>query len=501
MPKVKTTSPNPSRQKGQRSQDLPAYFTRILPQWQQPIWYNADVWRRVVRSQPVAQICRDTLIANLLSLSWKIEPRDSTKRDEYSEDIKYYSELFEDAGNVDYSLLVEWICGDFLDLPFGGAAELGWKNDDPASNKLLWIEPLDGGTLFPYPSNEFPVGQYVPQAGMTSPIYFPYYAINRIYMTPRAEILRHGWGMPPPEKAYLGLELVNRGDRYYANLLLDTPPVGLLDLGDMEQKSAENWLESWRDLLGGVDPFKIPVLYEHEKPASFISFTKSPVELTFNDAVARYTAIIAASYGMSLSDIGVTSGNSSDTLSGSIRQERRTKRTGFAMMKRKMQLFFNRMLPKYLQFSYTDLDDELAVALGRARLANSTAWGMLIDKGIFSPQEARLQTIADGLVSIGVPEKIPLEAQKIFEQNQNPSPERPGMLGKPVAPSSGGHGEVIPKSLATQILNSVAENDPEFADLLSEIDDKWDTFSLQQKDEIQNELQNVIDGIIEGEYK
>jgi len=443
MPKVKTTMPPPSREKGQRSLDLPdIYFNRILPLWRQPEWFHADMWRNVVASQPFAMVAKDTIIQNVLALDWKIEPRDSTQRDELKSDIDYYTKFFENNGNYDYTQIIEWIGSDLLDLPFGAAAELGRQSDDP-NGRLIWMKLLDGGTLFPTLNDDWPVGQLLKEAPSV-PVIFPAHAINRIYMSPRTWIRREGWGVAPPEKIYLALELLNRGDYYYANLLLDTPEVGILDLGDMEKSSAAEWVDAWKSLLGGIDPFKVPVLYEHTSQAKFISFSRSPTEMMFDKATMKYAAILAAGYGLSLSDIGiqaVTSGG--ETLAGSIRQERRTRKTGVGIVKKKFKYFFDRILPAELSFNFIDLDDEVSVAIGRSRLANATAWGMLIDKRIFTPEEARQQTIADGLVSISVPEEVPADSE--FPEPQAPfgqSPERPSMLGRPVAPSAGGQGEV-----------------------------------------------------------
>jgi hypothetical protein len=303
-------------------------------------------------------------------------------------------------------------------------------------------------------NRDYPVGQYVPEAGKT--VYFPYYAIDRTYMSPRREIKRKGWGMSPPEKIYLAIELINRGDIYYANLLLDTPSVGLLDLGDMAKDSAEKWVEAWRTMLTGIDPFKIPVLYEHEKPVSFIPFTKNPAELMFDQSVGRYSGLVAAGYGMTLSDIGF-SGRSSggETLAGTIRNERTSKKTGHGRIKKKVKYWFDRLLPSTLEYKFIDLDDELNVALGRARLATATALQTLIDLGVISPQEGRLQMLADGLLTISIPEKIPPDA----ERKQAPNNERQGLLGKPIAPSQGGYGEQ--KSDVQNIFSDIMGNEEE----------------------------------------
>lgn len=445
MPKTKTTYPEPTREKGQRSLDLPLYLDRLIPAFSQPEWLEADKWRAFVANQPFATIFRDTLIANVLSLDWKIEPKDNEKRDEYKEDINYYTDFFNHTGEYDYAEIVEWIGKDLLDLPFGGAAEIGRESDSP-DGKVLWIEPLDGGTLFPTYNDDYPVGQALKELAVRT-VYFPKHAINRIYMSPRTELRRKGWGMPPPEKIYLAIEMLRRGDIYYAKLLIDTPEAGILDLIDMSKESAQSWVDAWKALLSGIDPFKIPVLYEHEKAATWIPFTKPPADIMFDKAVMKYVGIVGAGYGMSPSDIGfspVSSGG--ETLAGSIRGERKTKRTGLAVAKRKFTTFYNRMLPEYLEFKFIDLDDELSTNVGRARLASMTAISTAIDKQVLTSDEGRQQLVSDGLITISIPEKFPEEDKKpALPQGNSPfgiTPERPGLLGRPVTPGQGGYGEL-----------------------------------------------------------
>jgi hypothetical protein len=441
MPKVKKVAPRVSREKGQRSIDLPETITRILPPWQNPRKFlEADIWRAIVAQQPTATICREALISSYLSLDWKIEPRDSEKRDELKEEIEYYTTFFEFTGKYYYDEIVEWVGKDLLDIPFGGAAEVGREGDQP-EGRVVWIEPLDGGTLFPFPNTDWPVGQLVRDAGMVSPIYFPKHAINRVYYSPETFIRLEGWGIAPPQKIYLAIQLLNRGDMYYANLLLDTPEAGILDLGDMDKKAATEWVKSFGEMMGGIDPLKVPVLYEHSTKVDFIPFGKPPTDLMFDRVTAKYASIVAAGYGLSLSDIGIqTTTSGGDTLAGSIRDERKTRRTGFARFKRKVIAFYNFMLPDTLVYKVIDQDDELSVALSRSRLANATAASQYIDKRIFTPGEMRRQAISDGLITISVPEEVPED--EFPDEVMETENERTNMLGKPVAPSQGGHGEV-----------------------------------------------------------
>src|SRR3989304_4327024 len=105
-------NPLPTKESGQRSQILPMYIYRVFPQWNMPEWVYAEQWRAVVRSQPIAMACRDTLISNILALDWKIETRDSDQRDELEDEMDYYTELLEDNGDVEYSQHVEWVGQD-----------------------------------------------------------------------------------------------------------------------------------------------------------------------------------------------------------------------------------------------------------------------------------------------------------------------------------------------------------------------------------------------------
>lgn len=456
MPRIKHTTPEPSREKGQRSLMPENHFLwRLIPSWLRPNWYDADMWRNFVLMQPVAVNCKEALIASTSSLDWKIEPRDSSQRDELRDEIRYYEKLLQNGSGIDFIELMEWIAQDYLDLPFGSGVET-IRSPDNETGKVVWIEPLDGGTLFPTLNDDFPVGQAL-KTNLENTVYFPYYAINRLYMSPRTRIERKGWGMPPPEKIYLALEMLNRGDKYYASLLLDTPQAGLLDLMDMEKGDAMEWIKSFQDLMTGIDPFKIPVLYEHTAKAEFIPFGRPPTELTFGSITLKYAALVCAGYNVSLSDIGLgMSGSGGETLAGSIREERKTRRTGFSRIKSKTKYFFDRILPDELEFKWIDPDEELGVAIGRSRLATLTAMNLAIDKRVLTPREARLQLIADGLITISIPEDVDENDFSILpapvspfagisDTDKNYSSKKPGLLGTQIPPSNGGHGEIKSK--------------------------------------------------------
>lgn len=451
QPQSLTISKNPG-QISATGGELSNYLVRHMPIWSNPQWLNSATWRNFVSQQPVAVLCRDSITNYLLALDWTIVARDSDMQDDYKDEIKYYTRLLE-RGNayytdVDFASHVEWIVKDLFDLPFGAASEIGREYNAP-DRKVVWIRPLDGGTLAPTLNSDYPVVQHFPAH---QPVVFPKEFVSRIYLSPRTEIQREGWGMAPPEKIYLAMEMLNRGDIYYSQLLLNTPEAGILDLMDMDKESATEWVKSFRDLLYGINPLKIPVLYEHTSEAKWIPFGKLPSEILYDSITARYITIVTAGYGLSPSDVGfASSSNGGETLAGTIRQERRSAKSGLALAKTKVKNYWEKIIPEYLEFKWIDFDDERQVSLSRARMATANAFKVLVDMQALSPDEARSQIVADGLINISIPETLdrqsiewPTNALRYIGNKGS------NEIGDPKNPSQGGQGEVIPQQVVSR---------------------------------------------------
>lgn len=367
---------------------------------------DGNVWRTISRSQPIVLDAITTLTMHIQSLPYSIRARDSNRSDELKDEITYYLDIFKACQDGDGFLnFIDYFFNDYYTTPFGAGVETIRYSD----GRLYTFRTLDSATLYLNPNPLLPYYQYVPEVGDSRPIYFNRDELVRIYQSPRPELQRRGWQMTPVEKAYLSIEMLNRGDKYYANLLLDTPEAGLLDLGDMSKESAEAWLKSFRDMFTGIDAFKIPVLFEHTTQAKYIPFGRPPTDLLFNEVGLKYAQILLAAFGLTLADIGMGSGGGSGGgagLSTGIRSERHSKATGFASAKSHVVEAMNKILPEYLEFWFVDVDDELLVSKGRARSANAVAMRNLTESGILTPTEARAQLKADGLLTIPLPETV-----------------------------------------------------------------------------------------------
>lgn len=407
----------------QKSLDVPNFLTRLIPIWQSPQWMEAARWRQVVANQPVAAICESVLIADLTDTHWEVRAKDPKEEDKAAGDIEAYTKILNPdmpGALSGFDVWVSMLCQDVLTIPVGGNSEVvRWRDGrGPFSRphqkghvyKLVYI---DGATLTPTYDEQFPMVQRM-RGDITRAVYFARNEIMRVVLKPRPEIERWGYGMAPPEKIFLAINLLYRGDTYYANLLLDTPEAGLLDLGDMEKESAEQWLMSFRELFTGIDPMKIPVLYEHEKPASFISFGRPPTDLLFDSTTLKYAQVAAAGYGLSLTDIGL--GDPQKTLAGSIRDERRTRRSGFGVLKEKLRTAINsEILPDYLEFVWKENDEEALIQKGRAFLTYAQALKAAKEAGFIKASEGQKDLQANGF----------LEGIELEEPDDNPPPPLP----------------------------------------------------------------------------
>lgn len=365
--------------------------------FENPYSLDAAYWRYIAKKQPIVMICIGNHIMRIQALPWDIRAKDANRSDELQSTIEEHRKIFREFGGKGFLNGVDQLLQDYFMAPFGGAIEPVKYSD----KRLFKIVNVDAATLYPTNNPNLPIVQKV---GAHPPVYFKPDELYRIYQFPRPEIDRQGWGMSPVERVYLAVELMARGDRYYAQLLLDTPEAGLLDLGDMSKDSAEKWLDSFRNMMTGIDAFKIPVLYQHTSPASWIPFGRPPTDMLFDQITFKYAQIVCASFGLTAGDVGIK-GSGGSGLSGQIRDERSSRATGYASVKAKLVELFNNILPEDLEFAFIDTDDELLVAKGRARSANAVAGRNLIESGALTPIEWRKQLIADGLVTIPLTEK------------------------------------------------------------------------------------------------
>lgn len=452
----------------QLSLELPSYLTRWVPAFQNPGWTDAQRWRNIVHRQPVAGLCQGNLVRDCQGTQFEIRPKNPKEEDSLADDIEHYTEVVNPDMPGALSGFDVWIdvgVKDLLSLPIGFNNEVvrfpdGYgplSRDHGRGGHVAWIAYMDGATVSVTYDNNYPLMQSLPE-NITERVYFGRDQIARTVMDARADMRRWGYGMPPPERVYLALEMLVRSDTYYANLLIDTPEAGLLDLGGMDVESAKQWLAGFRELLTGIDPFKIPVLYANPNPAKYIPFNRPPTELMLNEQTIKYAQITAAAYGLALSDIGL--GDAGKTLAGSIRDERKSRRSGYGTIKEKIRnLINNEILPDYLEFVWIENDTETKIQNSRAFLLSAQAFEKAKALGAVTAKEAQAQLVAEGYITVEVeePEEQEPPVMPQLPPGQTPDNARQQLENEvnKVPESQGGRGDVTGQ--ATQKAETKAE--------------------------------------------
>jgi hypothetical protein len=409
-----------------KSLEVP-YLWKLPTLWQMPQWAQASQWRWFISNQPIAMLCRARLINYLLGLPWEITAKDPNEKDKVEEDARYYTAWV--LRNFD--LVLDKLWQDALDLPVGGVVEIvrwpvGAKpiiregeeeykvtRDHPKGHTFKLVN-LDGATVFPTYEPDIPLAQKIPELDRV--VYFTENDIGRVGIQPRTEMRLQGYFKAPPEQIYLAMKMVNSADHYYNDLLEEVPPVGILDLIDMDMDTASKWAGSVRSLFEGNDPFKIPVLYEHTKPATFIPFGKSPQELLFDTASLRYARIVAGSYGLTLGNLGLEP--KGETLAGSIRDDMQASQGYGYVIEKTKNLLDNEVLPPYLEWSPKIQDFEKLTGKGRAFLVVAQALKAAKEIGALKPSEVQAQLIRDGFITVEVepPNDEELAQQAVAKQ-------------------------------------------------------------------------------------
>lgn len=432
----------------------PLFLTRTLPLFQTPHWMEAERWRWAVANQPVSIVCRDTLINDLAAAEITIKARDEDEAEELEEDVDYYTDLLlNNTWANGFKGLDFWIEAggqDLHTLPVGWNSEIvRWPIDINPPDLSLRPNPkghpskivfMDGATVFPTLDAQFPLAQRI-KGDISRSIFFTEDEIARTVVSPRPELMKWGWGMAPPEKIFLAILALSRGDAYYANLLLDTPEAGILDLMDMSYDSATKWIASFRELFTGIDPQKIGVLYEHEKAANYLPFGRPPTEMLLDETTNRYSKIEHAGYGLKQSDTGLGDGTQ-QSLSGKIRDERGSRRNGFAVTRNKFKNMVEAdVLPPWLELVIIEKDEEARVQKGRAFLLAAQALGKAKEARAITPAEMQDQLVKDGFITVEVEEPEELELPPMLGPGVEENGETRKEIDK-VPAEEGGRGDI-----------------------------------------------------------
>lgn len=367
----------------------------------------AEPWRRVLYSSPTVWACVKALNDQLVALPWHITTKDKSQRHAKKGLIDYYAEEVVGKFNGEnYDTGVMRMNRDVLTIPQGGNAEVVRKIAGKWDGEVDRVENIDGGTLTPTGIYDYPLIQRDP-TNFERKVVFERGQVRRILMNPRPEYSITGYQQSPLEMCYLAIDALSKGDFYYLNLLTDTPSAGILDFADWTKEEAVTWAKSWRELLTGNDALKIPLVYEHEKPVTWIPFGTPPEQMMLPDTLQRYVRLVHACFGLYTQDTGLTR---EETTGGRESNLERRSWHRFNAIIALWNNFWNSILPKELVFSYEEVNIEETERLARAMVARANALGIMMRAGALGIKEVRREISETGMIETYInTEEIPTD--------------------------------------------------------------------------------------------
>lgn len=375
----------------------------VDPAFYRPGLTDAQRWR-IVGAEPINKLARRMIQREVASLNFSITAKEKGHEDA----VAYYNDLYKD-----FRLLVGKLLKSVCELPQGGALEVGWIKPgifgEGDRGTPAFVKFIDAGTLHPTIHKDYPILQVNPYNTLQR-VPFKDEEILRFVAFPYDEFDKEWWQESPTMASFMAIEALSRIYIYYLKQLHDTPVVGILDLMDFNEDNARKWATSFREMIEGIDPIKIPVLYEHSAQAHWIPMGRNPAELSIPQQFKQFSEIILSNYGLSLADLRLF--EQGDSKAGGAVSRKITMQSGISFYAELVKDGFQSLLPPYLIFGYTDPDVEEERTKAMVRSTNART----IQTLNFLPVRLKIeQAIKDGVIDLDID---PAEIEKEVQETQ-----------------------------------------------------------------------------------
>src|SRR3972149_4908757 len=323
-----------SRPQPQSIQQAPPYIVRQPLYITNPTLFTPAQWRFVAK-EPITRMCIRYILRELGALEYAITSDYPDRDADLIAHNEWVLDQADDGEGFDISLSRG--IQDALCLPIGG----NWERQFDEDGHVVAMWSIDGATMYPTYDLDVPFVQINPYNGLDR-MYFGRGDIARLIFQPRVELDKKAYQEAPVESAFLAIEALSRIYLYYLKQLGDTPAAGILDLMDFNESEAVEWAKGFRELLEGIDPLKIPILYDHTKPARFLPFSRTPQDLNIVENFKRFAELVSGQFGLSIGDLRLF--EHERVLAGVEASQRVTARSGVGYYAQTIEDFINRYI-------------------------------------------------------------------------------------------------------------------------------------------------------------
>ena len=259
--------------------------------------------RLIAGSDTVIRICINIIKKAVSQAEWNIVPTKRHLDDFDPEHVDEATELFELVNTQGENLrsLLDMVLEDLLVLDAGVIEKV--SNFD---GELTELNSVDGATIRPVYNKFGELQGYVQIINNKVEATFAPNEIIYIMQNPQNDINHFGYGKSPIEEILLTVQASLNADIYNAQMFSkDNIPPGILDLGNMSEEEAQNFIAMWNATVV-YNTQKMKFVYGSDNPKKFVPLNASNKDMQYMKYVDWLSRLKLATYGLSAMDANIT---------------------------------------------------------------------------------------------------------------------------------------------------------------------------------------------------
>ena len=260
--------------------------------------------RAIARYDAVIRICVNAIKKEVSQCSWNLIPMAGKEVSEaFLNEIEEKFLLVNTQGE-NLRILFDRVIEDILVLDAGVIEKVHNANGDVTD-----LNSLDAATIRPI-LNKYgemdPNKAYVQVINNKVVAEFKLNELIYIMSNPQTDIRLYGYGMSPIESILLAVQSALSADLYNARAFSeDNIPPGMLDLGDMDQEAAEQFMSIW-DATVVDNTRKLKFVWGSDNKKKYVPFITNNKDMQFVEYIDWLSRIKLANYGLTPLDANIT---------------------------------------------------------------------------------------------------------------------------------------------------------------------------------------------------
>lgn len=259
--------------------------------------------RLIAASDTIIRICINIIKKAVSQAEWNVIPTKKHIDDFDSEHIDKATALFELVNTKGENLrsLLDMVLEDLLTID-AGVIEKVFNFE----GELVELNSVDGATIRPVLNQFGDLKGYVQVIRNKVVAKFEPKEIIYIMQNPQNDVRHYGYGKSPIEEILLTVQASLNAEIYNAQMFSkDNIPPGILDLGNMSQEEAQNFIAMWNATVIGSTQ-KMKFVYGSDNPKKFVPLNGTNKDMQYMDYVDWLSRLKLATYGLSAIDANIT---------------------------------------------------------------------------------------------------------------------------------------------------------------------------------------------------